>query len=305
VLIAQITDVHVGFEPGNPNELNCQRFEQMLRHLHEGPNRPDLLVISGDLTDNGDAESYQRFADAIKPCAFPVHLGLGNHDLRDNFSAQFPLVPTVSGFVQYVVELDGLRLIMLDTLEIGRHAGAFCDIRANWLRDRLMEAPDVPTIIIMHHPPIEIGIEWMTTDASEPWVARFADVIDDFSNIKGILCGHIHRPISANWRGKLVTVCASTAPQVVLDLSSIDADVPDNRAMIVAEPPACTLHWWNGRDLITHFDIAESRPTLARYNEKLQPLVRALLAERPDLMASRNLELDCWPLAQIQRAQSA
>jgi 3',5'-cyclic-AMP phosphodiesterase len=305
MLIAQITDVHIGFEPGNPEEFNSQRLNQMLQHFHEGPNRPDMLVISGDLTDYGDAESYQRLAHAIESCAFPVYLGLGNHDLRDTFSAQFPQFPTVSGFVQYVVNLDGLRLIMLDTLEIGRHAGAFCDLRANWLRDRLAEAPNVPTIIIMHHPPIEVGIEWMTTDAAEPWVARFANVIDDFDNIKGIWCGHIHRPISANWRGKMITVCASTAPQVVLDLSPIDANVPDDRAMIVAEPPACTLHWWNGRDLITHFDIAESRPTLAKYDEKLQPLVRTLLDERPHLVIGDDLHSDNGALSNYPQAKAA
>jgi Icc protein len=305
MLIAQITDVHIGFEPGNSDEFNCQRLDQMLQHFHDGPNRPDLLIISGDLTDRGDAESYQRLARAIKNCAFPVYLGLGNHDLREAFSAQFPYFPTVSGFVQYVVNLNGLRLIMLDTLEVGRHAGAFCEVRAQWLQDRLSEAPDVPTVIIMHHPPIEVGIEWMTTDAAEPWVSRFADVIDGFDNIKAIWCGHIHRPISALWRGKMVTVCASTAPQVALDLSPIDPNMPDNRAMIVAEPPACNLHGWNGRDLTTHFDIAELRPTLAKYDEKLQPLVRTLLDERPPVAFDQLPNPEFGPDAYFARAKAA
>src|SRR3546814_16483896 len=62
-----------------------------------------------------------------------------------------------------------LRFIILDTLEEGRHGGAFCDVRARWLADRVAEALDRPTVIVLHHPPIDTGIEWMTTGLNEPW----------------------------------------------------------------------------------------------------------------------------------------
>ena len=51
--------------------------------------------------------------------------------------------------------------------------------------------------------------------------------------------------------------------------------------MIVAEDPAYALHRWNGRELVSFYDNAGARTTLARYDEGLQPLVRALKAERP------------------------
>jgi 3',5'-cyclic-AMP phosphodiesterase len=281
MLIAQITDIHLGFEVDNPGEFNRKRFDQLLQHLHDGPNRPDVLLITGDLVDRGDAESYARFAEAISTCAFPVHMALGNHDQRDNFWAQFPHVPNAAGFVQYAVDLPGFRVLVVDTLEEGRHGGAFCAVRAAWLKAKLAEAPDVPTIIAMHHPPVELGIEWMNTDNKEPWVARFAAAIEGADQVKAILCGHVHRPIVTVWRGKTVAVSASSAPQVALNLCAIDPEHPDNRAMIVAEPPSCAFHRWNGRDLITHFDTAEVSPTLARYDTSLQPLVRELLSERP------------------------
>src|SRR3546814_6377909 len=41
-----------------------------------------------------------------------------------------------------------LRFIILDTLEEGRHGGAFCDVRARWLADRVAEALDRPTVIV-------------------------------------------------------------------------------------------------------------------------------------------------------------
>ena len=61
MLIAQITDVHLGFEPGNPDELNRQRLDRTLRTLVEMVPRPDLLLATGDLADPGDdSESYAR-----------------------------------------------------------------------------------------------------------------------------------------------------------------------------------------------------------------------------------------------------
>jgi 3',5'-cyclic-AMP phosphodiesterase len=281
MLIAQITDIHLGFDPDNPAEFNRKRLDQVLRTLCEGPNRPDLLIATGDLVDLGDVDSYRRLANALSICPFPVHFCLGNHDLRVTFQEQFQDVPTADGFVQYSVDVGDIRLIFLDTLEEGRHGGAFCEVRAAWLKVELERAGERPVIIIMHHPPVDSGIEWMTTDRNEPWVARFEDAISGSSHIKAILCGHLHRNTVIPWNGTAVAICASTAPQVALNLTPIDPEQPDNRAMIVAEPPSYALHWWNGKELVTHFAAADEHAMLAKYDANMQPLVQALVAERP------------------------
>jgi 3',5'-cyclic AMP phosphodiesterase CpdA len=281
MLIAQITDIHLGFDPGNPAEFNRKRLDQVLRTLNEGPNRPDMLLATGDLTDLGDADSYKRLANALSICNFPVHLCLGNHDLRANFSAHFPNVPMADGFVQYAINAGPLRLVFLDTLEEGRHGGAFCEVRAGWLRRILAEDRETPTIIVMHHPPVEVGIDWMNTHPEEQWVTNFTDATEGAPNIKSILCGHIHRPVVVPWRGTAVTICASTAPQVTLDLTPIDPETPDNRPLIIADAPSFALHWWNGRELVTHFESADEHVMLAKFDAGLQPLIRQLIEERP------------------------
>lgn len=281
MLIAQITDTHLGFDPDDPAELNLRRLEQVLDAVFDGPNRPDLLLVTGDLTDRGDAASYQRIAALLGRCPVPVHPCLGNHDDRAGFARAFPHVPMVDGFVQYCLAFDGLRLIVLDTLEVGRHGGGFCETRARWLAARLDEDGDTPTIIVMHHPPFDSGIEWMGTAPGEPWVERFAATIAGHACIEAILCGHLHRPIVARWRGLTATVCPSTAPQVALDLRPIDPERPDGRMLIVADPPGYGLHRWTGDDLISHFDIAGGHQVLAGFDPRMQPLIRSVIAERP------------------------
>lgn len=280
--IAQITDIHIGFDRGNPDEHNMQRLRAVLRRLEESPNRPDLLLMSGDLTEFGDAESYARLAEAVKDRPFPVWPMTGNHDERGPLLAAFPQTPSEGGFVHYVLEYPGLRLIVLDTLEPGRHGGAFCEERAAWLKAQLEADQRTPTIIAMHHPPFESGITWLDSSRREPWIARFADVIAGHGQIRGIIAGHLHRTIHTLWGGVSLTVCPSVAPAVALDLTPIDADVPDGRALITDELAGYALHTWDGERLISHFECAGSLRVLARYDEKLQDVVRIIQNERTE-----------------------
>ena len=99
MLIAQITDLHLGFDPDNPDEDNRHRLDSVIARLIDGPNRPDLLLATGDLVDRGDIDSYRRVAAALSRCPFPVHYMLGNHDDRANFARVFPDTPMPDGFV--------------------------------------------------------------------------------------------------------------------------------------------------------------------------------------------------------------
>jgi 3',5'-cyclic-AMP phosphodiesterase len=281
MLIAQVTDIHLGFEPNNPAEFNRKRLDQVINRLATMVPRPDLLLATGDLVDRGDIDSYRRLRNAFGGAPCPVWPCLGNHDNRENFMKMFPEIETSDGFVQYEVETDDLRFLVLDTLEEGRHGGAFCDSRAAWLRSKLESEPDRPTVIVMHHPPVEIGLDWMNTHPDEPWVKRFSETIAGHRQIVTIICGHFHRAISVGWRGTTVAICPSTAPQVALDLSPIDPDNPDGRPMIIADPPAYALHHWNGREIVSHFDNCDEHVVLARYDASMQNLVRGLLGERP------------------------
>lgn len=282
MLIAQITDLHLGFDPDNPAEFNRKRLDQVIQAICHMDRKPDLLFATGDLVDRGDLDSYRRLrrALAIAPC--PVWLCVGNHDVRENFRDAFPNMPAADGFIQYVVDQGPLRFIVLDTLEEGRHGGAFCVTRAAWLRRTLAEAPDRPTVIVLHHPPIDTGIAWMTTDPAEPWASELERAMAGHDQIVGLICGHIHRAIVTSWAGRQLAICPSTAPQVALTLAEIDPDLPDGRPMIIADPPGYALHYWNGSALVSHFDNSDDHVVLARYDESMQPLVRGLLAERPE-----------------------
>ena len=281
MLIAQITDLHLGFDRGNPDEFNRRRLDRTLKALTELRPAPDLLLVTGDMAEEGDdAVSYARLREAFADLPFPAFMAMGNHDSREPFVRIFPEAETAGGFVQYAIEDWPLRILVLDTLEEGRHGGGFCETRAAWLAQRLDEAPERPTLIVLHHPPIESGLSWMTEDPDAEWVGRLRAAIEGRGNVVGIIGGHLHRPIVTQWAGTTLAVCPSTAPQVALDLQPIDPERPDGRPMIVSDPPFYALHLWNGRQLVTHFDTAEDHNVLASFTPALQPLVRMLADEK-------------------------
>jgi len=279
MLIAQVTDIHLGFQPDDPAELNRKRFDEVIETLMALMPRPDLLLATGDLTEHGSIASYRTLKSICEKLPFPVLPALGNHDNRANFCAVFSNSPLVDGFMQYSYDAGPVRILVLDTLDEGRHGGAFDAPRARWLEARLAESGK-PTLVVLHHPPIETGNGWMTEDLDAPWALRLRAVIERHPHVIRLVTGHLHRAIVTGWGGSTLAVCPSSAPQVAIDFRDLDPEAPDGRDMIVAEAPGFALHYWTGRDLITHFGSGGEHPVLARYNARMQPTVRHILAER-------------------------
>ncbi|TMJ19537.1 MAG: phosphodiesterase [Alphaproteobacteria bacterium] len=281
MILAQISDIHLGFDAGIPDELNRRRLDRVFKVLMEMDPRPDLLLATGDIVENsGDGRSYAAFREATAGLPFPVHPAVGNHDDRAALLEAFPETKTADGFVQYAIDYLPVRILVLDSLEPGRHGGAFCDVRAAWLEARLDEAPERPTALVLHHPPIATGLSWMTENPDAAWIARLRAVVEGRANIVGIIAGHLHRPVAARWAGTSLAVCPATAPQVALDFKPIDLESPDGRPMIVMDEPCFALHWWNGRELISHFGSAGEHEPVARFSPRREALLRKLWAER-------------------------
>ncbi len=223
MIIAQMTDIHIGFEPeARPEELNRQRFRAVLDRIQKQPNPVDLLLLTGDITDRGDRESFEKTAELLRALDMPVKALVGNHDTREELLNAFPETETTDdGFVQSAWVQDGLLVILLDTLETGRHGGAFCEKRAAWFAAALADNPDVPAVIFMHHPPVISGIEWMDPDPADKWLARLAAALKGHEDrIEAIHCGHLHRQLVARFCGIPVSVTPSVAPLVSMDLRS-------------------------------------------------------------------------------------
>jgi 3',5'-cyclic AMP phosphodiesterase CpdA len=283
MLIAQMTDIHIGFEPeARPEELNRQRFRAVLDRLRKQPNKIDLLLLTGDITDRGDAESFAKTAELLVDFDFPIKVLMGNHDTREGLLGAFPDTATCAdGFVQSFFVREGLLVVLLDTMDVDRHGGAFCVKRRDWLAGVLADHPGMPVVIFMHHPPAVSHIQWMDPDPSERWLTNLADALAGHEDrVQAIHCGHLHRQFNARFQDIPVSVTPSVAPLVSMDLRPIDSRKPDARALITTEPPTYALHSWDGTNFVSHYERVSDWEVLAYYGPHLQPMIKHMEDER-------------------------
>jgi len=257
MLIAQLTDLHIrprGVAANRVAETNMLT-ERALRAVVALRPTPDVLVISGDLTECGLPEEYAVLAEMLaRIVTIPVYVIPGNHDRRENLVAGLPGVSLHDGFVQYAVEGLPVRLVMLDTVVPGAGHGQLCAARLDFLDRTLAARPDVPTVVVMHHPPFTCGIAHMDQIAlRDP--GAFAAVIGRHKQVQRILSGHHHRPVFASVHQAIASIAPSAAHQVEFALD------PAAPAAFTLEPPAYQLHRWTKSDgFVTHTVLVETYP---------------------------------------------
>src|SRR5579859_2493416 len=213
--IAQITDLHIA--TAAPHLGNADRLRVVLAAIARLRPRPASIFAAGDLTETGSPEEYALLAGILKEAPCPVYVGMGNHDLRAALLNAFPAPFTAvddHGFVQYAVDVGDLRVVMGDTALEGRAEGYFCEARAAWLARTLDAEPARPTIVFLHHPPIPSGIQWMEPAFEATGRGRLNDVLRGRTQVRAVLCGHVHRPFHGPFAGHTISVSSATALQL-------------------------------------------------------------------------------------------
>lgn len=257
MLIAQISDTHIK-GPGKLayNRVNtASMLASCVAALSALDPQPDLILHTGDLTDFGTPEEYEQLKAIVQPLGVQMYAIPGNHDDREAMRQAFArdgYLPS-SRFLHYAIDHGTLRVLGLDTLVPGQGGGALCGDRLAWLDATLGQRPEVPTLVMMHHPPFLTGIAHMDRiglDGRE----GFAAVMRRHEQVRAILCGHVHRPIFTHVGGRPAMICPSPAHQVALDLR------PEGPSAFRLEPPGYMLHRWQDEQLVSHVAVLGDWP---------------------------------------------
>jgi 3',5'-cyclic-AMP phosphodiesterase len=219
VVIAQISDTHIKRRgrvlPHMPHVVGPLR--RVPASIAEQPSVPSYILATGDLTESGHPEEYRRLRE-ILDARVVTYLMPGNHDRRDAMREVFADSSYLHGPgepIQYVIESPLMRVIAMDSSDGTRQSGYLDAARLQWLEERLPERPHVPTIIAMHHPPVQTGVRYFD---EQPFEGReeLARIVRAHPQIRRILCGHIHQMICRTWNGTIAVSSPSTAPTTEL-----------------------------------------------------------------------------------------
>ena len=230
-------------------DSNAQ-FAAAIAHVNALDPRPDLVLLSGDLVDHGQAEEYAMLARMLGELEAPVLAIPGNHDEREAFRRAFSghdWLPA-DGSIDYVAgDRGAVRIVALDVTLPGFHHGVVSEEGAAWLEGVLAAKPTRPTIIMMHQPPFATGIPYMDPYSCREG-KRLAAVIARHPQVERILYGHVHRFMQLLFGRTILCTAPSTTTAIALQLRA------DAKPASYIEPPAMLLHHWQeGRGLVSHF----------------------------------------------------
>lgn len=238
--LVQLSDTHIR-EPGRLayGRLDTAPFlSQAVQAIGRLPQKPDAVVITGDLTDFGRAAEYDHLRALLQPLNMPVYLLPGNHDDRQQMRASFPDHTYLEGqgFVQYSVSIGDLQLITLDTVVPMASEGSLCAERLSWLATELEKHSHRPVVVAMHHPPFKTLIGHMDDIGLMSGAPELEKLLARYPNVERVICGHLHRAIQVNFGPTMAVTVPSVAHQVCLDIS------PQAASAWNLEPPGFAIH---------------------------------------------------------------
>jgi 3',5'-cyclic AMP phosphodiesterase CpdA len=243
-LIVQLSDPHIGatWIDADPAAGLAAAVEVVL-----GLDlRPDALLLSGDLAESAADSEYELVRELTAPIAAPVWPVAGNHDDRDALRRHFGLPGEGREPLQYAADLGPLRLVVLDSTVPGHDHGALAPGALAWLEDELRAAPETPTLLAIHHPPLVSGIPAEdATGLSDGERDALHRVLEEHSQVRRIVSGHMHRTIAGDLGGRPVLVAPSTYVGFRLDLWS-------NELRIEAATTGFAVHALVDGHLVSH-----------------------------------------------------
>ncbi|MFD1253518.1 MULTISPECIES: metallophosphoesterase [Devosia] len=203
-----LTDLHVGNPAVQDDHLHSDTtatLRAILADVKKLSPQPDFIVASGDLTNRGDAGSYEHLKDLIAEAGLdmPILFALGNHDRRDGFyPAMLGRTSELDQPYDHSAVIGGLHVIVLDTSVPNKIGGAFEPGQLDWLLSELGSHADLPKLLVMHHAPAldthDPSMEWESLSYADTEALRQAVT---GKSVIGILSGHIHYDRVANWYG--------------------------------------------------------------------------------------------------------
>jgi len=217
--LIQISDCHFARDPkatyrGENADRNLGRLRMGVEAM-----AADGLVLSGDISEDGSIESYERAADQVRDWA-PLCAWLpGNHDNKTAMAEALSEPDFLRG---PVLDWGGWRLVLLDSAFGDRGDGTVDDDRLKPLDAVRAETSERPALAFIHHQPVPVGA---------PWIDKYGMAHSDLlwerlagTRVKAVGFGHVHQAFIGERDG---VVCLSAPSTVANSQAATTVFTPD------------------------------------------------------------------------------
>ncbi|MCL2515427.1 MAG: metallophosphoesterase [Microbacteriaceae bacterium] len=190
--ILHLSDTHLlGDADARHNGIDTTAALERVLERAAGVAGIGLVVASGDLAEDGSVAAYEKLRERVD--AFAAARGaqaayvMGNHDLRAGFEQ-------VLGPREGVLDVDGFRVIRLDSSVPGRGYGELFPEQLARLRDILAAPAEHGSIVVLHHAPVAAWTPLLRAlELQRPDAVLAACGAGD---VRLVLAGHYHHPVA-------------------------------------------------------------------------------------------------------------
>lgn len=196
--VVQITDTHLLADSqqeykGINTYLSC---EAVIKKIEKLPRQPDILLLTGDLSQDDTPESYEHLKSLISRLQIRTYWLPGNHD---NLAIAQEVLASDYIFANKSFQFDRWRFLLLNSGVPGQIHGELSPETLDWLDRELQQLEERFVVIALHHPPFAIAPNWEDAILQNP-EDLFAQ-IDPYPQVKLVLAGHVHQAARQDRRG--------------------------------------------------------------------------------------------------------
>jgi len=209
VRLLHITDLHI-LPSAGATIYGTDSFESLRAVLGAAralPAPPQLIVATGDLSEDGSPGSYRRLHELLAGTGLPVHVVPGNHDAADPLRRSLLGGPVQSG---PVVEAGSWRIVLLDSQVPGQPHGLLDRAQLELLAAALDEDPARPVLVGLHHGPASYC---PSSGCQLQNAAALLELLESRPNARGVICGHGHLELERAARHVRLFTTPSTCSQ--------------------------------------------------------------------------------------------
>lgn len=212
VRVVQLTDTHLCQTPGGTllGMDTDHSLQAVIDQVHKERSVIDVLLGTGDLSDRGAREAYDRLLNYCEQFSCDSFWLPGNHDNRQEMEA----VATAPVHLCKEIRALGWQILLLDSQVAGEVGGELGEQELALLEQALRSAQDAGlySLVCLHHQPVKIGSRWIDEQMVSDADAFFA-VLDEFPGVSGVLWGHVHQEIDRQYKDVRLLASPSTCVQ--------------------------------------------------------------------------------------------
>jgi Icc protein len=210
--LLQLTDPHLFADEAGEiyGVRTADTFTATLQHaLMTAPGPIDALLVTGDIAEDGETATYQRFRRDMTSLDLPVLCLPGNHENRGAMTRILSEPPLqLCGSRRF----PGWRVVMLDSHLPGSDEGFLSTDELARLERELNAASGEHVLVCVHHQPLPVGSAWLDAYGivnADAFLSR----IEAQGNVRAVLFGHVHQASDQMHHGIRMLSTPSTCAQ--------------------------------------------------------------------------------------------